>query len=69
MKHINKNVVEFTDEEGLIHEIHELLMDRGFSQGKALTILLGTDIPPGLRSNTPRLNKVMTPDFVAYLAR
>jgi hypothetical protein len=69
VKHIGDHMVEFTDEEALVHEIHEMLMDRGYSQGQALTMLLGTDVPPGLRGNTPRLNKVMTPDFVAYLAR
>ena len=69
MKRINSNTVEMTEDEWLVHEIFDLLLDRGHGPAKAMMMLLGTDIPEGLRTCTPRLNKVMTPEFTTYLLR
>jgi hypothetical protein len=68
MKRIDDRTVELTDQEMLIEEIHDLLMDQGFSQGDALITLRGSRVAEGLRSPSPILDAVLTPEFADWLA-
>jgi hypothetical protein len=67
MKKISDTETEFTDEEMLVMEIHELLLDQGMSQGEAMIVLRGSRVPEELRTETPYLDAILTPEFVDYL--
>lgn len=67
MKRIDDRTVELTDQEQLVGEIHDLLMDQGYSQGDAMILLRGSRVPEGLRSPSPHLDQVLTPEFVDWL--
>jgi hypothetical protein len=67
MIRIDEDTAEFTDAELLVREIHELLLDQGHSQGDAMIMLRGALVPEGLRTPTPLLDAVLTPEFVDWL--
>lgn len=67
MKQINECTWEFTEQEMLVMEIHELLLDQGMSQGEAMIVLRGSRVPEELRTETPYLNAILTPEFVEHL--
>jgi hypothetical protein len=67
MKRLDDRTVELNSDEELVHEIFETMLDRGFSMTQAINNLTGNDVPEGLRSKAPRLNKIMTPEFVSWL--
>lgn len=67
MKRLDDRTVELTDDEELIHEVFNIQLDRGFSMTQAISNLTNNDVPPGLRSETPRLDAIMTPEFVSWL--
>lgn len=69
MKRIDRNTVELSEQELLVHEIHDLLLDQGYSQGDAMILLRGSCVPVGLRSPTPMLDKLLTPEFVDWLCQ
>src|SRR5437016_2642666 len=50
---IDDRTVELSDQALLVREIHDLLLDQGYSQGDALILLRGSRAPEGLRSKTP----------------
>lgn len=58
-------LVELTTAEAVLVEIMDNLLDRGFTQGDAMIVLRGSDLP--LRHPCPVLDEVLTPEFVAYL--
>lgn len=59
--------VELTDVEYVVAEIHSLLMDQGMAQGDAMIMLRGALVAPGLRTDTPTLDAVLSPEFVGML--
>lgn len=67
MRRINARTVELTEAEDLIKEIHDLLMDQGYDPHWATDLILGSSVPPYLRTGTPTLDAVVTPEFIAYL--
>lgn len=68
MKRIDDHTIEYeSDAELVVKEIHDLLLDQGHSPGEALIILRGSRVPAGLRSETPTLDRVLTPEFVTWL--
>jgi hypothetical protein len=68
MKRVSDDTVEFTHDELIIREIHDLLLDQGYDQGTATDMIFGCEVPIYLRSKTPTLDKVMQDvDFIAYL--
>jgi hypothetical protein len=69
MRRIDERTVELTDEEELVHELYNIQLDRGHGCAEALVVLAGYDVPPGLRSETPKLNAVLTPEFSQWLTR
>lgn len=61
-------VVELTDAETLIADIHTRLVDRGIDQGTALMMLRGTDLP--VRSEAPDLDAALADEpFALWLTR
>lgn len=58
--------VELTDVELVIQEIHDNLMDVGMSQGQALRLIMGGDVPAQLR-NSPLMD-AQDPEFLMRLA-
>lgn len=67
MERIDNRTVKLTDTEWLLAEIHSLLLDQGYSEVGAVELLLGSNVPPYLRSETPVLDSVITPEFVKHL--
>lgn len=67
MKRIDDNTVEHTDFEMIVEEIHSMLVDQGYDQGTAVIMLRGSNVPEALRTPTPFLDEILTPDFVAHL--
>jgi hypothetical protein len=67
MKRISARVVELTMMETLVAEVHSLLMDQGFSQGEAVIAMRGATVSPGLRTPSPVLDSVLTPEFVDWM--
>ncbi len=68
MPRISDRSWAYTPEEQIVAEIHELLLDQGYSQGDALILLSGARVPSGLRSLAPNLDRVLTPDFRVWLS-
>ena len=67
MQRINATTVELTPEEKLISQVHARLMDQGFSQTRALHMILGGNAD--LLSDTPELTAVMEDNgFCDWLA-
>jgi hypothetical protein len=63
-------VVELTDAEQLVSEMHARLLDRGFDQGSAVLALRAADVPGGLRSEAPALDAVLADEqFVLWLSQ
>jgi hypothetical protein len=67
LKRLDDRTVELTDDEQLVKEIFDIQLDRGHGMATAVLNITGHDLPPGLRSQTPRLDAIMTPDFVSWL--
>lgn len=68
MRRIDEHTVHFdNDVELVISEIHDLLLDQGYSQGDALILLRGSRVPEGLRSPTPVLDAALTPELASWL--
>lgn len=67
MIRVDERTVELTELEQLFRELFELQLDQGRSLAEAVAVLAGGRIPPGLRSPSPILDGVLTPDFVEYL--
>lgn len=61
------SVVEMTDTELIVRDIHSNLMDLGYSQGDAMIMLRGMAIPQTLQEPQPFLRRTLTPEFVAWL--
>jgi hypothetical protein len=53
--------------ESVVSEIFSLLLDQGLTESDAMITLRGSMVPPGLRTKTEVLDKVLTPDFVSWL--
>jgi len=67
MKYIDARTVELTDEEQLVCEIHSCLLDCGYDQGTAVIMMTAAHVPDGLRTKTPMLNRILTPEFRLWL--
>jgi len=67
MERISKNEFRLTDAEMLVSEIYGLLLDQGHGCEDAIIILRGAKVPPGLRTPTPQLDAVLTPEFTHFL--
>lgn len=67
MKRLGPREVELTEAEDLIKEIHDLLVDQGYGPAAAVDLIIGSNIPPYLRTETPTLDSAVTADFIAYL--
>lgn len=59
--------VELTDAEMVVSEIHSNLMDTGLSQGDAMIVLRGKATHPDLWPTDQFIDRVLTPEFVAWL--
>jgi len=60
-------VVELTELEQLVSELYNIQLDQGHGCLEAMIVLRGAEIPPGLQSDTPVLNRVLTPELVDWL--
>jgi|HubBroStandDraft_1064217.scaffolds.fasta_scaffold2258915_1 hypothetical protein len=67
MPRIDDRTWEYTPEEQIIAEIVDLLTDQGMPQGDAVILIRGSRVPEGLRSKTPNLDRVLTPEFTEWL--
>jgi len=67
MERIDDRTVELTEEEMLVSEIHSCLMDCGYDQGTALIMLTAFHVEEELRTVTPMLNRILTPEFRLWL--
>jgi hypothetical protein len=67
VERLNDREVLLTDAEILIEEIIDILMDQGRSASDAVILIRGAQVSEGLRSPTPELDKVLTPEFVLYI--
>jgi len=67
MRRIDERTVELTDEEELFEELFNIQLDQGHGMAAAVMKLSGHDLPEGLRSKTPRLDAILTPEFVSWL--
>lgn len=69
MIRVNDRTVILTHDEQLVHELFEVLLDRGYGIASAVAWLCQDDIPSGLQSATPLLDSVLSPEFREYLSR
>lgn len=67
MRRIDKNTVELTDEEWIVNEIVAHLLDQGWNQEDAVILIRGSKVPEGLRTPSPVLDRILTPEFTDYL--
>ena len=67
MIRLDSQTVELSDDEMLISEIVEVLLDQGYSQGDAVILIRGSKVADRLRTPTPFLDQVLTPEFTSYL--
>jgi hypothetical protein len=68
VRRLDDRTVELDREELLLAELVSLLLDQGYSQGDAVILLRGSRVPEELRSKTPVLDEVLTPELADYLA-
>lgn len=67
MERLGKGEFKLSEQEALVSEIYELLLDQGDSCENAIIRLRGARVPPGLRSPSPYLDAVLTPEFTHFL--
>ena len=67
MRRIDDTTVELNEQERLFAELFNLQLDQGVGLAEAIARLSGAVVTPGLRSPTPMLDAVLTPDFVEWL--
>jgi hypothetical protein len=67
MERIDERTVELTAEEQLVCEIHSCLLDCGIDQGTAVIMMTAFHVEEELRTATPMLDRILTPEFRLWL--